>query len=96
MSMITISTTIPEDLHHLAVEKNLKWNECLILGIKTALNQPFALRQGETIDQESYKAKFIASERRERAMEKLLSKIPLKILQEAGTTPDDTPTLSPS
>ena len=93
---MNVTTSIPDELAHLAREKNLKWNECLILGIKTALNQPFVLREGETIDQESYKAKFIAAERRGLHLQALLNKIPIEILNKAANTPDENTILSPS
>jgi hypothetical protein len=94
---MNITTSIPIEIYHLAVEKNFKWNECLILGIKAMDNQPFILRDGEIIDQESWKSKAISAERREKALQELLNKVPLDILQTISSTPSEVKTevLSP-
>jgi len=39
MKSVHITTSIPIDIWNLATEKHLKWNECLILGIKTMLKE---------------------------------------------------------
>jgi hypothetical protein len=86
---MNITTSIPREIADLAKEKNLKWNEMLILGIKTALNAPFQPKEGEKLIQETYKAKFEAAERRERALQNLLNKIPLEIVNEVSKLNDD-------
>jgi hypothetical protein len=45
-----ITTSIPLSLWNLAREKNLKWNECMILGIKTMLNMNLPSAYGESYE----------------------------------------------
>lgn len=92
---IHLTVSCPLDLRNLMKEKNISPSEALRMGIKALMDAPFHSQQGETIEQESYKAKFIASERRERAMRELLDKIPLQILEQINTRPSSTEDLSP-
>lgn len=57
--MPNITTSVPLEWYNKAKERNLKWNECLIRGIKEICEEPFKESQGETIIQESWKAKAI-------------------------------------
>ena len=55
--MVNITTSIPQDIWNLAKEKHLNWNECIIRGIKSFLNEPFEPKAGEKLINESWKAK---------------------------------------
>ncbi len=55
----SVTTSIPDDLWNLAKEKNLKWNECLISGIKSLANSAMVHLEGETIEEESQVSKLI-------------------------------------
>jgi len=56
---VMISTTISQELWNLAKEKHLKWNECLIIGIKKLANEPYKEEKGTKIEEESEKSKRI-------------------------------------
>jgi len=50
---MNITTSISTELYNLAKEKHLKWNECLIAGIKVLTNIYIPPATGETIVEES-------------------------------------------
>ncbi len=57
MANIHVTTSLPPEIYNKAVEKNLKWNECMILGIKTMLNIELAPAYGETFEKPDEKVK---------------------------------------
>ena len=73
---MNITTSIPDEIYNLAREKNLKWNEMLILGIRTTLNAPFKLQKGESITEETWKAK---AENIQHTMQACIDELNLKI-----------------
>lgn len=57
--MPNVTTSIPLKYWNLAQEKHLRWNECLIQGIKALSCRTFIPSSGETIEIESEKSKRI-------------------------------------
>ena len=57
--MPNITTSIPQELWNKAKEKNLKWNECMIAGIKVLSGARLPMAYGETIETESVISKKI-------------------------------------